>query len=136
MLAATRRLPAPVGDSPSTNLGDRIIDSISPSGPRIAVLVPCLDEAATIGDVVAGFQASLPGCVVHVYDNGSTDDTARLAVDAGAVVRTEPIPGKGRVVRRGRKVIFLEGELFDGENRLLARSTSTAIPTPRPTGEK
>jgi len=42
------------------------------------VLVPCLDEAATIGGVVARFQASLPGCVVHVYDNGSTDDTARL----------------------------------------------------------
>jgi hypothetical protein len=64
------------------------------------VLVPCLDEAATIGEVVAVFQASLPGCVVHVYDNGSTDDTARLAADAGAVVRTETVPGKGRVVRR------------------------------------
>jgi len=77
-----------------------VIDTIRPSGPRIAVLVPCLDEAATIGEVVAGFQASLPGCVVHVYDNGSTDGTARLAAEAGAVVRTEPIPGKGRVVRR------------------------------------
>ena len=77
-----------------------VIDTIRPSGPRIAVLVPCLDEAATIGEVVAGFQASLPGCEVHVYDNGSTDGTARLAAEAGAVVRTEPIPGKGRVVRR------------------------------------
>ena len=77
-----------------------VIDTIRLSGPRIAVLVPCLDEAATIGEVVAGFQASLPGCVVHVYDNGSTDGTARLAAEAGAVVRTEPIPGKGRVVRR------------------------------------
>jgi glycosyltransferase involved in cell wall biosynthesis len=55
------------------------------------VLVPCLDEAATIGDVVAGFRASLPGCVVHVYDNGSTDDTARLAADAGAVSSVEPL---------------------------------------------
>ena len=64
------------------------------------MLVPCLDEAATVGGVVSGFQVSLPGCVVHVYDNGSTDGTARLAADAGAVVRTEPIPGKGRVVRR------------------------------------
>ena len=77
-----------------------VIDTIRPSGPRIAVLVPCLDEAATIGEVVTGFQASLPDCVVHVYDNGSTDGTARLAAEAGAVVRTEPIPGKGRVVRR------------------------------------
>ena len=80
--------------------GGQAIDYISPSEPRIAVLVPCLNEAATIGDVVAGFQTSLPGCVVHVYDNGSTDETARLAADAGAVVRTEPVPGKGRVVRR------------------------------------
>ena len=64
------------------------------------MLVPCLDEAATIGEVVAGFQASLPGCEVHVYDNGSTDDTAVQALHEGAVVVFEPLPGKGRVLRR------------------------------------
>jgi glycosyltransferase involved in cell wall biosynthesis len=85
---------------PTGQLRRPTIDTVRPSGPRIAVLVPCLDEAATVGGVVSGFQVSLPGCVVHVYDNGSTDGTARLAADAGAVVRTEPIPGKGRVVRR------------------------------------
>jgi len=64
------------------------------------VLVPCLDEAATVADVVAGFRAALPDATVYVYDNGSTDDTAARAAAAGAVVRTEPVPGKGAVVRR------------------------------------
>jgi len=71
-----------------------------PTELRIAVLVPCRNEESTVGDVVSGFQASLPGCTVYVYDNGSTDETARRAGRAGAVVRKEPTPGKGRVVRR------------------------------------
>ena len=73
----------------------------SPSSEScIAVLLPCLNEEATIGVVVAGFQESLPGCVVHVYDNASTDDTTHVAAEAGAVVRYESSPGKGGVVRR------------------------------------
>lgn len=69
-------------------------------GPRIAVLIPCYDEAASIAEVVRGFQAALPGSPVYVFDNGSTDDTARMARAAGAIVRTEPLRGKGNVVRR------------------------------------
>ena len=72
----------------------------APGGPRIAVLVPCHNEAATVGDVVAAFRAAIPGCAVHVYDNASTDATAELARAAGAVVRREARPGKGGVVRR------------------------------------
>ena len=45
-------------------------------------------------------MASLPGCVVYVYDNGSSDATAARATAAGALVRTEVVPGKGSVVRR------------------------------------
>jgi glycosyltransferase involved in cell wall biosynthesis len=67
---------------------------------RIAILLPCRDEAATIADVVNGFREAVPGCLVHVYDNGSTDDTAARAREAGAVVGIEPQPGKGNVVRR------------------------------------
>ena len=63
-------------------------------------MVPCLNEAATIGDVATEFRAALPGCTVYVYDNGSTDDTALRAAEAGAVVRSEMVPGKGAVVRR------------------------------------
>jgi hypothetical protein len=66
----------------------------------IAVLVPCRNEAAAVAQVVAGFRAALPGCVVYVYDNGSTDGTGDIARAAGAVVRHEARPGKGGVVRR------------------------------------
>ncbi|MEO8537861.1 MAG: glycosyltransferase family 2 protein [Betaproteobacteria bacterium] len=67
---------------------------------RTAVLVPCRNEVATVARVVAGFMASLPGCRVYVYDNGSNDGTAAAAAAAGACVRTESRPGKGGVVRR------------------------------------
>lgn len=68
--------------------------------PDIAILVPCLNEAAAIGKVVADFRRALPGAVVFVYDNGSTDATMQVARDAGAVVRLEPLKGKGNAVRR------------------------------------
>jgi glycosyltransferase involved in cell wall biosynthesis len=67
---------------------------------EVAVLVPCFNEAATIGKVVRDFYAALPECRVFVGDNGSTDDSATLAAQAGAVVLHEPLPGKGNVVRR------------------------------------
>ena len=68
--------------------------------PRIAVLVPCLNEEAAIGRVVADMKAALPMATVYVYDNGSTDRTIDRAREAGAVVRVEPRKGKGNVVRR------------------------------------
>src|SRR5947209_15946811 len=67
---------------------------------EVAVLVPCLNEEAAIATVVRGMRAALPGATVYVYDNGSTDATAERARAAGAVVRTEPMRGKGNVVRR------------------------------------
>lgn len=69
-------------------------------GLQIAVLVPCFNEAAAIGQVVRDFRAALPTATVYVYDNNSTDDTAAVAAAAGAVVRREPRRGKGNVVRR------------------------------------
>ena len=80
--------------------------SPTPSSPDgfqnldIAVVIPCLDEEAAIGRVVADFKAAIPGATVYVYDNGSTDGTAEVAREAGAVVRSEPERGKGNVVRR------------------------------------
>jgi len=70
------------------------------TSPRIAVLVPCLNEEAAIGKVVRDFRTALPGAVVYVYDNNSTDNTFAVAQQAGAVVRRERRPGKGSVVRR------------------------------------
>jgi glycosyltransferase involved in cell wall biosynthesis len=65
----------------------------------IAVLLPCYNEAATIGKVVADFRAALPTADVYVFDNNSNDDTARVARAAGAVVVPSPKQGKGHVVR-------------------------------------
>lgn len=67
---------------------------------RIAVLIPCYNEEKTIGKVVADFRASLPQATIYVYDNNSTDRTKECAVIAGARVTTEPLQGKGHVVRR------------------------------------
>ncbi|WP_299129646.1 glycosyltransferase, partial [uncultured Amaricoccus sp.] len=66
----------------------------------IAVLIPCYNEAAAIGDVVKSFRIALPHARIFVYDNNSHDNTAAVARDAGAIVRREPLQGKGHVVRR------------------------------------
>ena len=66
----------------------------------IAVLIPCYNEAVSIRKVIHDFKVALPSAVVYVYDNRSTDNTAALAREAGAIVRNEPWPGKGNVVRR------------------------------------
>jgi glycosyltransferase involved in cell wall biosynthesis len=70
------------------------------SPARIAVLLPCYNEAAAIGATVAGFRAALPDATIYVYDNNSRDETVARARAAGAVVRSEPMQGKGHVVRR------------------------------------
>jgi glycosyltransferase involved in cell wall biosynthesis len=69
-------------------------------GLKVAVLLPCYNEALTIEGVVRGFLAALPGAIVFVFDNNSTDDTARAAARAGARVFRELRQGKGNVVRR------------------------------------
>lgn len=72
----------------------------SATGRRVAVLIPCYNEAAAIVETVAGFRMALPDAAIYVYDNASTDNTAFLAKEAGAIVRAEPLKGKGNVVRR------------------------------------
>ena len=67
--------------------------------PTIAILLPCFNEEATIGKVVHDFQAAVPEADIYVYDNNSTDQTASIAQDAGAIVRMEPRQGKGNVIR-------------------------------------
>jgi glycosyltransferase involved in cell wall biosynthesis len=67
---------------------------------KVAVLVPCYNEEAAIGQVVSDFRAALPEASIYVYDNNSSDRTVELAKAAGAIVRRETRQGKGRVVRR------------------------------------
>lgn len=67
---------------------------------KVAMLIPCYNEAVTIGKVVDDFKRVLPDADIYVYDNNSKDDTAAIAEDHGAIVRTEPRQGKGNVVRQ------------------------------------
>lgn len=67
---------------------------------KIAVLIPCYNEAKTIDKVVRDMRAALPEATIYVYDNNSSDGTAEIAASAGAVVRYEYAQGKGNVIRR------------------------------------
>jgi glycosyltransferase involved in cell wall biosynthesis len=69
-------------------------------GIRTAVLVPCYNEEAAIAQVVSDFRRALPEALIYVYDNNSKDRTIEVAREAGAIVRREPLQGKGNVVRR------------------------------------
>ena len=83
---------------------------------KIAVLIPCYNEAATIRQVVSDFHTQLPDAVIYVYDNNSTDDTAAIAAAAGAIVRHEYKQGKGNVIRRMFREIDAECYLMvDGD---------------------
>lgn len=66
---------------------------------KIAVLIPCYNEEMTIAKVVKDFKKKLPNALIYVYDNNSTDNSVKLAKDAGAIVRYEIRQGKGNVVR-------------------------------------
>lgn len=67
---------------------------------KIAVLIPCYNEAVTIKKVINDFQKVLPEATIYVYDNNSSDNTAEIAKAEGAVVRHEYQHGKGNVIRR------------------------------------
>ncbi|MFZ1814669.1 MAG: glycosyltransferase [Rhizobiaceae bacterium] len=95
---------------------------------QIAILVPCKNEAVTIRDVVESFHAYVPGCTVYVYDNNSSDETARIASEAGAVVGYEVRPGKGNVVRRMFSEIDADVYVMvDGDNTYDASQATQLI---------
>ena len=84
---------------------------------KIAVLIPCYNEALTVAKVVTDWKTALPEATIYVYDNNSKDDTARIAREAGAVVRHEYQQGKGNVIRRMFREIDAEVYLMvDGDD--------------------
>ncbi|MEE3626663.1 glycosyltransferase family 2 protein [Nitrospirillum sp. BR 11752] len=96
--------------------------------PTVAVLVPCYNEEAAIAKVVADFKAALPDATVYVYDNNSKDRTVEVARAAGAVVRTEPLQGKGNVVRR--MFADIEADVYvmvDGDDTYHAASAPALV---------
>lgn len=84
---------------------------------KIAVLIPCYNESRTIEKVVSDWKMQLPEAVIYVYDNNSSDNIARLAKNAGAVVFYEYKPGKGNVIRRMFREIDAECYIMvDGDD--------------------
>jgi glycosyltransferase involved in cell wall biosynthesis len=85
--------------------------------PTVAIIVPCYNEALTIADIVRDFRAVLPHAQVYVFDNNSTDNTAQVARNAGAIVRNVAAQGKGSVVRRMFADIEADAYVMvDGDN--------------------
>ncbi len=84
---------------------------------KIAILIPCYNEEKTIEKVIKGFIKELPKAKIYVYDNNSTDKTAKIARKNKAIVRHEPLQGKGNVIRRMFREIDAECYLMvDGDN--------------------
>ena len=84
---------------------------------KIAVLIPCYNESKTVEKVVSDFKNALPEATIYVYDNNSTDNTAELAQQAGAIVRHEYQQGKGNVIRRMFREIDAECYIMtDGDD--------------------
>ena len=73
---------------------------------KTAVLIPCYNEESTIEAVIKDFQKELPDADIYVFDNNCTDDTARIAAEAGAIVRKEKRQGKGNDMRFKKKPTY------------------------------
>ncbi|MCR5137575.1 MAG: glycosyltransferase family 2 protein [Oscillospiraceae bacterium] len=95
---------------------------------RIAVLIPCYNEEKTVAKVVRDFRSALPEAVVYVYDNNSSDRTAELALEAGAIVRHEHKQGKGNVIRSMFQDIDAECYLMaDGDDTYPAEAAPELV---------
>ena len=95
---------------------------------KIAVLIPCYNESKTINKVINDFRTSLPEAVIYVYDNNSTDGTADIAREAGAIVRHEYKQGKGNVIRRMFREIEAEVYLMvDGDDTYPAEAAPEMV---------
>ncbi len=95
---------------------------------EIAILIPCYNEALTITNVIQSFQNYLPSAKIYIYNNNSTDNTASIAQEMGAIVVNEPRRGKGNVIRR----MFADVEadiyvLIDGDNTYDISAANTLI---------
>jgi glycosyltransferase involved in cell wall biosynthesis len=84
---------------------------------KIAILIPCYNEAIAIAGVVRDFRQAIPEAEIHVFDNNSSDDTSAIARAAGATVHFVPTQGKGAVVREMFRVIDCDvSVMVDGDN--------------------
>src|SRR5262245_8310705 len=84
----------------ASRLSRRRAEDVTTADRKVAVLIPCYNEAHAIAQVAADFRRALPEAGIYVYDNNSRDSTVEVAKAAGAIVRSEGRQGKGNVVRR------------------------------------
>lgn len=95
---------------------------------KIAVLIPCYNEEKTIGKVCEDFRRALPDATIYVYNNNSTDRTAEIARQAGAIVRDEYMQGKGNVIRRMFRDIDAQCYIMtDGDDTYPAESAPEMV---------
>ena len=95
---------------------------------RVAVIIPCLNEEATVGGVLEGFRASLPGAALYVVDNNSSDRTAQIALDHGAIILRETRPGKGFAVRKAFREVEADIYLLvDGDDTYPAEDATRML---------
>lgn len=104
------------------------LDEMIYGAQRIAVIVPCYNEEAAITSVIRDFRVYLPTAKIYVFDNNSGDRTIEFARDAGAIVRTVPLQGKGNVIRR----MFADVDadiyvLVDGDNTYDAKEAPRLV---------
>jgi glycosyltransferase involved in cell wall biosynthesis len=106
------------------------VERLARLATRVAVIVPCHNEEATVASVVAGFRTALPSADIYVYDNASTDRTADVAEAAGAIVRHEPRKGKGNAVRRAFADVDADVYLLvDGDDTYDASASALMVET-------
>ena len=95
---------------------------------KIAVLVPCYNEAKTIGKVVKDWKKALPKAKIYVYDNNSSDCSNEIAKSAGAIVRYTKQQGKGSVIRQMFREIDAECYvMIDGDDTYPADSAQKLV---------
>ncbi len=98
------------------------------SRPRIAIVIPCFNEAPTVKKVVEDFSRAVPDAVVYVFDNNSMDGTGEIAREAGATVIGSPIQGKGNVIRHMSRVVDADVYvLVDGDDTYSADAAPAMI---------
>ena len=96
--------------------------------PRVAVLIPCHNEEAAVGNVVRAFSREMPSAKIYVYDNNSTDRTVEVARSAGARIGREQLKGKGHVIRRMFADIDADAYvLVDGDDTYDASSAQPMV---------
>ena len=95
---------------------------------KVAVLIPCYNEAKTIKKVVEDFKKELPEAKIYVYDNNSKDGTDKIAKEAGAIVKYETRQGKGNVIRTMFREIDAECYIMvDGDDTYPAESAKEMV---------